>query len=339
MRKRLITAAAAVVTVGLIGGGAYAASAHTPDISCTPSGVVHIQLSSYPAGSTVTGTIGDAPVGPATFGPDTFTASEKVDLTVEHGYDITVIGSDGQGNEHWTGTTSVLCGVPVTPPVTEAPTPEPTPSTPVETPTPTPTPTPSTPVDVVEPRIQDYVTCKGAAFVLDNTASTVEVTYTVAGKQFVVPAGTAVHTDADGFLFPADIGVYKITTYPGDKTWAFAPPSDCAVVTPPVETPTPQPTGPATGAPTPTPTASTPVLVPVPTSPSGTTSVSTTTSPSSVTPEPSRTASPVAAASTSPGELAYTGTDRTTLTIGIVAFVLLVLAGTTILIRRRHRRV
>lgn len=332
MRKRIIAAAAAAVALGLIGTGAVAASAHTPEISCTPSGVVHVQLKSYPAGSTVTGTIGDAPVGPATFGPSTFTASEKVDLTVEHSYDITVVGSDGEGNRHWTGTTSALCGVPVTPPVTEAPTPEPT--TPPVTETPKPT-----PVAVVEPRVQDYITCKGAAFVLDNTASTVEVEYVVAGRSFVVPAGAAVHTDADGFLFPTDIGTYKITTYPGDKTWAFAPPSDCAVVTPPTETPSPEPTAPVTGVPTPTPSASTPVPAPVPTSPSGTTSAPTTTPSSSVTPEPSRTASPVAAASTSPGELAYTGTDRTATIITIGAAALLLLAGITLLVRLRHRGV
>lgn len=83
------------------------------------------------------------------------------------------------------------------------------------------------------PQVQDYVTCDGAAFVLDNTSSSVPVHFTVAGKPFDVAAGAAVHTDADGYRFPADIGPYTVTAYPGDRAWTFAPPSGCAPSTPP----------------------------------------------------------------------------------------------------------
>lgn len=113
-------------------------------------------------------------------------------------------------------------------------------------------------------------------------------------------------------------------------------PSDEPTSTP---TPTPPPTAstpPDTEAPTPTPAASTPVPVPVQTSPSGTTSVSSTTRSSSVTPEPSPTASPVAAASTSSDELAYTGSDPRP---GIAAALVLVLGGLALLVVKRRRRV
>jgi outer membrane biosynthesis protein TonB len=124
----------------------------------------------------------------------------------------------------------------------ECPAPTPEPTTPVETPEPEPSTPAPTPTEVVEPRVQDYVKCTGAAFVLDNSSSTVAVRYTVAGKSFDVPAGAVVHTDADGYLFPTDVGPYTITTHPGDTSWTFAPPTDCEATTPPTTEPTTPPT-------------------------------------------------------------------------------------------------
>lgn len=77
--------------------------------------------------------------------------------------------------------------------------------------------TPEPPKDVVKPHIQDYIDCDGGAFVLDNLNSTVPVTYTVNGVDYVVPAHEAVHT-------PRADSVdrwFIITAEPGSKRWEF----------------------------------------------------------------------------------------------------------------------
>lgn len=69
-------------------------------------------------------------------------------------------------------------------------------------------------VPVVTPQIQDYVTCDGATFVLDNTGSNRDVTYVINGTLHVVTAGTAPHLPVDR------AAEYVITA--ADRTWTFA---------------------------------------------------------------------------------------------------------------------
>lgn len=82
--------------------------------------------------------------------------------------------------------------------------------------------------------IQDYVKCEGGAFVLDALGSNVDITYAINGVKINVPAGTAVHTDADGSLIqPAD-GKYIVTASYGEtqlwsKTFKAKSVKDCHV--------------------------------------------------------------------------------------------------------------
>ncbi|MFM2475599.1 hypothetical protein, partial [Burkholderia cenocepacia] len=93
-------------------------------------------------------------------------------------------------------------------------------------------PAPSEPT-VVAPQIQDYVGACDAAFVLDNRSSTIAVTYTIQGVDYVVPAGAGLHTDADGTrILPVD-GRYVITTDAG-RAWTFLARA-CPTATPPSE--------------------------------------------------------------------------------------------------------
>jgi len=107
------------------------------------------------------------------------------------------------------------------------------------------------------PQIQDYVKCEGAAFVLDNTGSNSDVVYTVNGVEFSVPAGQAVHTDADGVLIqPNKDDQYVITADGRDEPWVFEA-KDCTVTPPteePTTPPTDEPTTPPTGEPSTPPT-------------------------------------------------------------------------------------
>lgn len=140
------TALAVTLGFGLAIAVPLASQAHTPDLTCRGD-TLHLSLTNYPAGSTVTAVLdGVTLLDGATFGPGAYTASQAIDVTTEHTYSVTVRGSDGQGNRDYAGNTSALCGYTPTPPVTEAPTPEPT--TPV---TPEPTDEPSVPTPTDEP--------------------------------------------------------------------------------------------------------------------------------------------------------------------------------------------
>lgn len=214
-------------------------------------------------------------------------------------------------------------------------------------------PTPHVP-DVSAPLIQDYVTCKGAAFVLDNTGSNVDVTYDVDGTSVLVPAGTAVHTDADGALLPLEQAPFDISA--GDQSWSFnAPPATDCASTPPTE-PTPEPTPtpteptptPTEPTPTPTPTVPTPeptepVVTPTPTAPATPavpTPSSSPTAPATVivpsdTPSPS---TPATARTAPTGELAFTGSPLA-LGGGIALALALLVAGAFVLVLRHRRAV
>ncbi|WP_186329428.1 hypothetical protein [Agrococcus jejuensis] len=149
------------------------------------------------------------------------------------GYCVIWVQVDGFNEHFGEGGQDPIC---TAAPVTQEPTPsEPTPSIPTPSeptpsnPTPSePTPSNPTPSDpapsepvVVHPEIQDYVGACDAAFVLDNSSSTVDVTYTINGVSYLVPAGSGIHTDADGTRIAPVDGQYVITTDTG-RTWTFA---------------------------------------------------------------------------------------------------------------------
>jgi hypothetical protein len=336
----VVLAAAGAVAIPL------AASAHTPQATLTCD-TAALSLTSYDKHATADVTLDGVSVHAGEFGGRLVTSYPVTAGVDTHTLVVHVVSRDGAQYGYDQTLTATGCA-PVAPP-TEEPTQPPT--TPPVTP----------PADVVAPLVQDYITCDGSAFVLDNTGSTVDVTYTVAGKQFLVPAGTAVHTDADGFLFPADIGPVTITTTPGDKSWTFASASDCAVTppteeptTPPTTEPTPEPTTPpVTDTPAPTPTPSDQPTAPTPTGgtkqpneptaapsgPSHATPAVQSPKPSSIT-LPTSTAAPVAVDTSTPDQLAYTGTDMTVAKqVGIVgASILLVGLGATLLTMLHLRR-
>jgi hypothetical protein len=194
-------------TVGVGLAAASPASAHTPDfeVTCTSAS---IDLTNYPAGSTVSGTLDGVDLGTITFGAEGYHGHTALDPAVPHEWNIVVKSGDGNHRYDVTyaGKSDPSC-IPVVPP-TEPPTP------------------------VVVPLVQDYVTCDGGAFVLDNTGSNEDVTYTVNGVSFPVPAGKAVHTDADGTLIQptADLGGYLVTA--GDRSWTFPAAGDCGTTVP-----------------------------------------------------------------------------------------------------------
>jgi hypothetical protein len=311
MKARKIAAMSAIAALGL--GGALvatsAASAHdkSVDLSCTSIGIT---LSNYPAGSTVGGTIDGVELGTSTFGPEGFSYSQPLDPAVPHTYSVVVKSGDGNYafNVNESGKSDPACIPVVVPPTTE--------------PTP-PVVTPPVVVDVIAPKIQDYLSCDGAAFVLDNTGSNVDVTYTISGTEYPVAAGTALHTDADGTLLAPSGNGWTITA--ADETWSFVAlgEDDCPVtaeppvVVPPTDTPT-------TPAPTPTapePTATPTAAAPAPTGPALVVA--------DATPSAARTAAPVA------DGLAYTGTDPLGTGIGIGVGLLALAGGLALLFRRR----
>lgn len=348
-RTRVALAGTAVV---LAAAGAVAiplaASAHTPQATLTCN-TAALSLTSYDKHATADVTLDGASVHAGEFGGRLVTSYPVTAGADTHTLVVHVVSRDGAQYGYDQTLTATGCA-PVAPP-TEEPTQPPT--TPPVTP----------PADVVAPLVQDYITCDGSAFVLDNTGSTVDVTYTVAGKPFLVPAGTAVHTDADGFLFPADIGPVTITTNPGDKSWTFASASDCAVTppteeptTPPTTEPAPEPTPepttpPATETPAPTPEPSDQPTVPVPsdtpqpsTQPTGPGTPSTPVSTSTATPATATSNESIkrsqATDVTAPEQLAYTGSNMTVAKqVGYVgAGILAVGLGATLLTMLHLRR-
>ncbi|SDH48435.1 hypothetical protein [Agrococcus jejuensis] len=130
------------------------------------------------------------------------------------GYCVIWVQVDGFDEHFGEGGQDPIC---TTTPVDEEPTPsEPAPSEPA----------PSEPA-VVHPEIQDYVGACDAAFVLDNGSSTVDVTYTINGVDYLVPARSGIHTDADGTRIAPVDGKYVITTDTG-RSWTF-PARECVV--------------------------------------------------------------------------------------------------------------
>lgn len=216
---------------------ASSAQAHDGGITATCTSL-SANLSNYPDGSTIGGIVDGIDLGTSTFGPS-FSQTLPLDPTIPHTWTITVKSGDGDGRYDFTktGASDPSCSPVVVPPVEEPPVVIPP------------------PVVVTEPRVQDYIDCLGGRFVLDNTASTTDVTYVVQGTSYVVPAGTATHTDADGTLYQPYDGTYTITA--GDQTWTFPTAGNCPTeeptppVVPPTDEPTAQPSPPV--APTPSP--------------------------------------------------------------------------------------
>lgn len=157
---------------------------------------------------------------------------------------------------------------------------------------------------VSAPLIQTFPSCKGLALVLDNTGSNVDVTYIVNGLPTLVKRGTAVHTDADGFLYqPTEVG-YTITA--GDRTWTIPSAGNCPTDAP--DEPTEPEHEPTTSQPVPTPPSTTPTeqpttLTPVETSSTSTQLVAAGNEPTAVQDEPK------SEPTDSTDALAYTGSD------------------------------
>lgn len=353
LRAILAPTATAALLTGVVGTGlalaaAPAAEAHDQAlaVSCTSIGLT---LTNYPQGSTVSGTVDGVDLGSSTFGPS-FSQSAALDPAVPHTWSIVVVSGDGDHrfDRTFVGQSDPACIPVVTPPVTTPPvvvppTEEPTPPVttppttipPVDEPTTPPVVTP--PVDVIAPLVQDYVSCTGGAFVLDNTGSTVPVVYTINGIDFTVPAGAAVHTDADGTLIsPVDGSI--IRDLPGrfyvtaaDRSWTFTAPkaSECGTV-PPTEVPTDEPTTPETTAPV---TPTTPEVAPTVAPTVAPVTLTTTPAPVAATVTPA----PVAAdTTTAPDGLAYTGTP---LAVWIAAAFALALLALGIVLAARRRQV
>lgn len=319
MKVRKIAAMSAIAALGL--GGALvatsAAQAHDKkvDLSCTSIGIT---LSNYPAGSTVGGTIDGVDLGTSTFGPEGFSYSQPLDPAVPHTYSVVVKSGDGNYafDVNESGKSDPAC-IPVVVPPTEEPTP--------------PVTTPPVIVDVVAPNLQDYIGCDGAAFVLDNTGSNVAVVYTINGTDYLVPAGTALHTDADGTLIAPSENGYVIVAV--DQTWTFPAPTaeECPtpanppVVVPPTDTPTDTPTdNPTTPAPIPSapePTDAPTAAAPAPSGP--------TLAANDAAPSAARTTAPVA------DGLAYTGSNALGTGIGIGVGLLALAGGLGLVFRRR----
>lgn len=207
MKKRTIIGLAVIAAaVATMFAAPTVASAHDKKITATCTSL-SANLTNYPAGSTIGATLDGVDLGTTTFGPS-YSDSVALDPAVAHTWTIKVTSGDGDKRYNFTenGKSDPRCIPVVTPPVV---------------------------VDVVQPHIQDYIDCLGGRFVLDNTGSTVAVTYTVQGTAVVVPAGQAIHTDADSTLYQPLDGTYTVTA--GDKVWTFPTAGNC---------PTDQPTDP-----------------------------------------------------------------------------------------------
>jgi hypothetical protein len=235
MKKRTIIGLAVVAAaVATMFAAPSLASAHDGGIKATCTSL-SANLTNYPAGSTIGGTLDGVDLGTTTFGPSYFN-SIPLDPTVAHSWSIRVTSGDGDKRYNFTenGVSDPKCIPVVAPPVV---------------------------VDIVQPHIQDYIDCLGGRFVLDNTGSTVPVTYTVQGTPIVVPAGQAIHTDADGTLYQPLDGTYTVTA--GDRVWTFPTSGNCPIDQP--TDPNPPVTNPEVPSSPDTPTGPTPSTPPTPT--------------------------------------------------------------------------
>lgn len=301
---RTTAAISAAILIGVPIAGltiASSAQAHDGGITATCTSL-SANLSNYPGGSTIGGIVDGVDLGTSTFGPS-FSQTVTLDPSIPHTWKVTVKSGDGDSRYDFTktGASDPACIPVVVPPVEEPP---------IITPP---------PVVLTEPRIQDFVDCLGGRFVLDNTASTTNVTYVVQGTSYVVPAGTATHTGADGTLYQPYDGTYTITA--GDQTWTFPTAGNCPTEeVPPTVVPTEQPSVPTS---------------PPSTSPSPEVITPGSSDPTPITPQPSQptvsspelnvaaVASPVAP-TVSPvvqpaDALAYTGTRDLTAWIALAA--------------------
>lgn len=235
---RTTAALSAAILIGVPIAGltiASSAQAHDGGITATCTSL-SANLSNYPGGSTIGGIVDGIDLGTSTFGPS-FSQTLPLDPTIPHTWTITVKSGDGDSRYDFTktGASDPACIPVVVPPIEEPP---------VITPP---------PVVVIQARIQDFIDCLGGRFVLDNTRSTTDVRYIVSGDvkhEYVVPAGTATHTDADSTLINPGPNGYTITA--GEQTWTFPTAGNCPTeeptppVVPPTEDPTEQPTPPVT---------------------------------------------------------------------------------------------
>jgi hypothetical protein len=322
-RTTAAISAAILIAVPLAGLSiASSAQAHDGGITATCTSL-SANLSKYPGGSTIGGIVDGINLGTSTFGPS-FSQTLPLDPTIPHTWTITVKSGDGDSRYDFekTGASDPACIPVVVPPVEEPP---------IVTPP---------PVVVTEPRAQNYADCLGGRFVLDNTGSTTDATYVVQGTSYVVPAGTALHTDADadGTLYQPYDGTYTITA--GDQTWTFPTAGNCPTEEVlPTDEPTEQPSPPAEHTPSPsqpgatgaTPNPSTP-STPQSSQPNTPTTVQNV---AATVPDAVPTVSPVAQPADA---LAYTGTRDLTAWIALAAALIAAgIASKVVPILRRRK--
>lgn len=246
MRKRIITLSAALAALGLIGAGALSAQAHDGAVEATCTGGLTINLTNYPNGSTIGGTIDGEPYDRTEFDgsySDTITWTP----TVNHEYNLSVTSGDGDINYDRTFSAAVTNCVPTPtePPATQTPTPPVT-----ETPKPTPT-TPTKPGDQVV--VGSWVDQRGSENCVGHVVLQVRATTTT---PFVLVDGT--------WVIDPDPAHSVITTEERTRPMTDAEVAACTPTTPPSHEPTTPPTHEPTAPPVtnePTAPASTPAAV------------------------------------------------------------------------------
>lgn len=345
-----------------------AAQAHDGGVTATCTSL-SANLSNYPAGSTIGGTLDGVNLGTSTFGPS-FSQTAALDPAVPHTWSITVTSGDGDPRYSFTsaGKSDPSCipvveeppvvtppveppvvVPPVEPPVTEPPvvTPPVEPPVvvpPVVTPPVVTPPVVTPPAAVIAPEVASVCEHRGSTFRLVNTNSTVDVLYTLTGvttKTYLVPAGANVGTSN---YRPKTGEVLTITA--ADRVWTFVASGGCfpseqppvivpPVVTPPVDVPT-TPTTPTTPVDVPTtpvtpatPEAPVAVVTPAPVAPTLVAAAEDTT--------PVRIAA-VDEAPAADTALAYTGTDTLAQGIALAGGLTLLVAGFGALLIARLRR-
>lgn len=205
-KNRIIGAALAVLVAGGLSlAASTTASAHSA-VASLDCGGWYVEAAAYDEGAI--GTVvadGVTVFGPGTFGGAGYVADDWAAEAETHTLSVTIDSADDRYDYSFDESVTFCLE---------------------EEPEPTP---------VVVPGIQDYVGACDAAFVLDNLGSTLPVVYTVNGVRYLVEAGTAVHTDADGTRIAPIEGLYTITTDTG-RAWTF-PALECPVEEPPTEEP------------------------------------------------------------------------------------------------------